>query len=269
MKRFFSIVLILFLSISLFYGCNKNNINDKDTGKIKEYKIKYEYVNGTYYIFAEKFDDYGKAPYMSLKVNNNIITNIYFNYMYKDGTLYINEDDKNDLWFYIKTLNTSVLQNQESTNNPNENYEEVYKTYNELLTSGLKLIKDGNSNISYVNFSHTYTEQENEYDKFGYKADLKVTYERGVISKVSFTKKDKTGNIITSNSSYLKSFRDINNINYQRYIQNILDLSIGKEKVVLSLNNLDVDKEYNKLAKKINNKIINFDYTKYKIFKNI
>ena len=46
-------------------------------------------------------------------------------------------------------------------------------------------------------------------------------------------------------------------------------MSIEKESIVLSTNNLDIDKEYNSLANKINEKSKDFDYTKYKIFNNI
>ena len=39
--------------------------------------------------------------------------------------------------------------------------------------------------------------------------------------------------------------------------------------MIKSKNNLDIDKEYNSLANKINKKAKDFDYTKYKIFNGI
>ena len=69
-------------------------------------------------------------------------------------------------------------------------------------------------------------------------------------------------NLITANNSYLKVFKDKYNVNYQKYIQNVVDLSIGQTKLYLSINKLDIDKEYNVLAKKINSKLIIFNHTK-------
>lgn len=269
MKKLFSILLALILTLVIFTACGKNNVNDRDSGKIKEFKVKHEYVDGNYYIFAEKFDNDSKAPYMKLTVKNKILTSIYFNYLSTNGTLYLSDNNNNETWFYIKTLNTAVLQNQDNVKNTNQDFEYVYKTYNELLSEGLKSIKNGKNNISYVDFATTYTAQNYKYDKNGYDATLKVTYENNKISKISYTKKDSSGNIITSNNSYLKKFKDTNNINYQKYIQNVIDLSIGEDKVRQSLNDLDIDKEYNILARKINAKAIDFDYTKYEIFNNI
>ena len=269
MKKLISIILVLILTIGMFTACGKDNVNDSDSGKIKDFKIKHEYVDGNYYIFAKKFDNDSKAPYMKLIVKNKIITGIYFNYISSNGKLYLSDNNNNETWFYIKTLNTAVLQNQDKIKNTNQNYEDVYKIYNELLTEGLKSIKNGKNNISYVDFATTYTAQNYKYDKNGYDATLKVTYENNVISKISYTKKDSSGNIITSNNSYLKKFKDSNNINYQKYIQNVIDLSKGEDKVRQSLNDLDIDKEYNILAKRINAKAIDFDYTKYEIFNDI
>ena len=109
MKKLFSILLALILTLVIFTACGKNNVNDRDSGKIKDFKVKHEYVDGNYYIFAEKFDNDSKAPYMKLTVKNKILTSIYFNYLSTNGTLYLSDNNNNETWFYIKTLNTDIF----------------------------------------------------------------------------------------------------------------------------------------------------------------
>ena len=130
------------------------------------------------------------------------------------------------------------------------------------------MAKTGKIKLSYINIDYTYNTRsrvakKTDYDNNGYNAELTVTYKDGLINNISYLKKNKQNELITSNNEFLKNFKDLNNINYQKYIQNIIDMSIEKENLVLSTNNLETDKEYNSLAKIINDKTQNFDYTKY------
>lgn len=267
MKKFLFILMILFLVFS-FCGC-KNLINDED-GKIQSDDIAHKYIDGEYYIFSSKFDNDAKAAYMSLKVKNSIITNIDFNYIYQNEKLYINKKNiSNEITFYVNSLNTQLLQNQEKIKNTNPDFKEIFSDYSKLLTEGLNLAKQGTIKLSYVNIDYTYSEKTTKYDKNGYDGELTVTYKNGLIDNISYIKRNNENEVITSNNEFLRTFKDTNNINYQKYIQNIIDMSIEKESIVLSKNNLDIDKEYNSLANKINEKAKDFDYTKYKIFNGI
>lgn len=263
-----SFIFIIIIALSLFTGCT-NLINDEN-GKIQSEDIANKYIDGEYYLFSSKFDNDNKAAYMNLTVKNNIISGIDFNYIYKNGSLYINKKDSSDeLTFYVNSLNTLVLQNQESIKNINQNYENIYSDYTKLLNESIEMAKTGKIKLSYINIDYTYTAKKTDYDNNGYNAELNVTYKDGLINNISYLKKNKQNELITSNNEFLKNFKDLNNINYQKYIQNIIDMSIEKENLVLSTNNLETDKEYNSLAKIINDKTQNFDYTKYNIFKNI
>lgn len=267
MKKLISILLILFL-ILFFSGCN-NLINDEN-GKIQDNDIAHKYIDGEYYIFSSKFDNDAKAAYMALTVKNSIITNIDFNYIYQNEKLYINKENiSNETTFYVNSLNTQLLQNQEKIKNTNPDFKEIFSDYSKLLTEGLNLAKQGTIKLSYVNIDYTYSEKTTKYDKNGYDGELTVTYKNGLIDNISYIKRNNENEVITSNNEFLRTFKDTNNINYQKYIQNIIDMSIEKESIVLSKNNLDIDKEYNSLANKINEKAKDFDYTKYKIFNGI
>lgn len=268
-KKIISILILSCILLSLCACTNNNNINEED-GKIKTFKSKNEYSQGEYYTFSMKYDNSGKAPYMKINIKNNIITAIHFNYIYKNGKQYIDKNDNNsELTFYINSLNTKVLQNQDLIKNTQSQYEDTYNVYKILLKECLNMAKTGQNKISYINLNEEYTVSDYKYDKNGYNSTLKVSYKNGVISDISFTKNNKDDISITSNKNYLKQFNDINKISYQKYIQNIIDLSIGENIVVYSLNKKDIDKEYNTLAKKINQKAKNFNYKEFKIFKNI
>ncbi|MGN8914454.1 hypothetical protein [Anaerofustis butyriciformans] len=267
MKKLISILMIVFL-VSFFSGCN-NLINDEN-GRIQDNDIAHKYIDGEYYIFSSKFDNESKAAYIALTVKNRIITNIDFNYIYQDGNLYINKENiSNEITFYVNSLNTQVLQNQDSIKNTNQNFEEIFSDYSKLLAEGLNLAKEGTIKLSYINIDYTYSAKTSKYDKNGYDGELIVAYKNGLINSIFYTKRNSENEVVTSNNDFLRTFKDANNINYQKYIQNIIDMSIEKESIVLSTNNLDIDKEYNSLANKINEKSKDFDYTKYKIFNNI
>lgn len=268
MKKTTSILFIFIIFCFFLYGC-ENKINDEN-GNVKQFQVENSYVDGNYFIFSQKYDDDSKAAYMSLSVKNNIIVKVDFNYIYRDDKLYIDKDNKEDeTTYYVSTLNTLVLQNQDTIKNPNETYEELFEDYKILLSEGLKIAKTGNIKISYVNIDYTYTAKITEFDQKGYDARMTVTFENGVIEEILYSKADSNGNLITSDNLFLNEFKIKYNETYQKYIQDLSNLSIGRENLVLSTNNLELDKEYNQLARTINEKTEYFDYTKHKLFKNI
>ncbi|NMA83048.1 MAG: FMN-binding protein [Epulopiscium sp.] len=78
-NKWIAIGLATGLSLSLFAGCQKNeqkNNKDAEIGTLKD---------GTWTVEAEKFDDHGWKPGVTIEVADGKITTVNFDYVNQDG----------------------------------------------------------------------------------------------------------------------------------------------------------------------------------------
>lgn len=247
-KNFIVIILILFSLI--FCSCSNDTINNKETGKVKDYEYEQKYKNGTYYAYSKYFNDSKEYPVLSVRVKNKIITKVEFYYINSKYEVVKNLANEQ---FLIDNLNTLVLQNQGKIKYEleQEDLSFILTDYNVLLSSVISMMKGEDKLSHIVDIDYEYS-SKSKIDNFGYISELKVAYKNDIISDVKFVQINSIGE--GKDSHYTEEFLSKNGIGYEDYIKSISSLSIGKRKLIKSENSLSEDNIYNRLAKQINDK---------------
>ena len=110
MKKWIAVGLAAGMSLSMFAGCQKNdsetNSSDATNSTLKD---------GTWTAEAEKFDDHGWKPNISIQVAEGKITEVAFDYVNEDG-----QSKKED-----EGYNTAMK--EKSGTNPKEAFPELEK----------------------------------------------------------------------------------------------------------------------------------------------
>ena len=256
MKKKKFLLIFLVLSLFLFCSCGGNDtINDKNTGKVYKYDYKNKYKNGTYYAHSKYFNNDGKCPVLTIKVKNNIISKVKFYYVDKKYKEVKNTDDEA---FLIDNLDTLLLQNQRNIDyeSTQKEFSGIVSDYKLLLKNVLDMMdkdkKDDNENHA-INIDYEYSAKSGK-DDLGYMGELDVVYENEKISKVTFAQVNSLGENKNKAGYYTSEFKQTNETEYQDYIDSLIALSNNKERLILSKDNLEEDKVYNKLARRINKK---------------
>jgi len=250
MKKKFIVIFLILFSFT-FCSCSNDTINNKETGKVKDYEYEQKYKNGTYYAYSKYFNDSNEYPVLLVRVKNKIITKVRFYYVNSKYEVVKNLANEQ---FLIDNLNTLVLQNQGKIKYEleQEDLRFILSDYNVLLNSVISMMKGEEDKSSHiVDIDYEYS-SKSKMDNFGYISELKVSYANEFISDVKFMQTNSIGE--GRDSHYIEEFASKNSIEYEDYIKSISALSIGKRKVVQVKDVFSEVRVYNELAKEINNK---------------
>lgn len=195
------IVLTALLMILPLFSCEKDLVNNADTGEIIIAENKYTYTDGTYYASYDYFDSDGYCPAMMMKINGGVIRNVRFDYFTKDNTPLSENTDESysekaaSLRSLRKSLYTQTLASQSLTGITYSQSDKFSVDYlslaREILTSAGK---DG-ENVIILRSVNAYS-AEYPLDE-GIFAKLTVTFVSKDISSIVFSITDENGNAIT------------------------------------------------------------------------
>ena len=248
-------VLAALAAVSILTLCSCGTSGSQD------YTPKNRYKDGTYYFLSRKLDNDSLENYMRIRVKNNIITSVYFNRIDMKGREHIKKNSR--AHFFIQRLNTDFLQAQSAKfQNPDEGNGELYRIYRTLAKNGLKELKNAQTELIYVDIDYVYTAKSSSYGSDGYRGQMSATFENAKISQLSYVRKNRNGKNALEDRAFLSSFRNQVGVGYSKYVSRLTAQSRSRASVIYAREDFETARDFNQLAKKINQKSRTVNYRK-------
>lgn len=254
-KRLAALICVLMLISVSFSACGRND---------DSYVPKKKYKKASLTVIVDRYDNKGRLKYLRLKSNSEgIITAASFSMVDRKGNRLVKKNSSTD--FYIRMLNTALLQNQSAKfRNPDEDRKELFTAYQTLASEGLKSMEKSGAKFISVSLEESYTAKTGDYAKDGYRGYISVLLKDGTVRDVSFSRRNRKGQDAASDSAFTERFRKNTSRPYAKYTSSLSSLSKGRSEMVLSEGNTLTDRDYNYLARAVNRKIAKINLKKVK-----
>ncbi|MBE6038045.1 MAG: hypothetical protein E7218_02420 [Anaerofustis stercorihominis] len=194
MKRIFILIMTILIIFS-FCSCEKDLINDADTGEIIISGKKNNYTDGTYYSYFDHFDADGFCGVVRMQIKDSVINSVRFDYFNKESSsLSLTEDEKYavrsaEFRAARKNLYTQTLSAQSTENIPTNNANKYTGDFLRLADNILSAAYIGADKIIISESSATYTQSMPLSDTI--RATLQISYTSDKITDIRFDVTDQ------------------------------------------------------------------------------
>lgn len=244
-KKLLYVVIAAALSTSLLVGCGSSSKTTETGSKPADSSSSANtaaktYKDGTYKATYDFLDGHGWKPQIEIEVKDGKITKVVYDSVNAEGKLKTKDDAYNKLMKsksntspaeYSPKLQDSLVKSQDSTKiDTVTGATESSEEFKALAAAALAKAEKGDTSATVLTMNATYTAKEKDFDKFGYKAELSITYKDGKIDKVAFEELDKDGKKKSENKDYntkMKAAAKINAVEaYDKLVKGVM--STGK-----------------------------------------
>lgn len=221
MRKLFTLMLILVLSLSLLAGCGSDETEPTDAGNEEQQETSENqetYVDGNYNVTYSHVDSHGWRPILEVIIKDEKISSAKMDYINPEGNL--KSEDEN----YANAMkNKSDITPSEAFNEMNERLVEKQdianvdtvtgatgssESFTKMVQAALENAKSGDTSEIVLPMNDTYTAAEKDFDDHGWKASVSITFEDGNITEVEYNEIDKDGNLKKDDKEYNKSMAE-------------------------------------------------------------
>ncbi len=201
MKKKFIVLLLLTASLIFIVSCEKDLINNADTGEIVLSEPKYTYADGTYFCGYDYFGQDGYAAAMKMVVDKGVIKSIRFDYFDKNGKAMSETDDDtmqasvSELRSVRKSLYNHTLAKQNISGLQHSSADRFTRDYCTLASEILYSASSDGENIITAKSINTYSSTVNLTQNV--LATLTVTCLSDEISELDFDITDPNGSSLS------------------------------------------------------------------------
>lgn len=212
MKKILSAVVALLLIASLAAGCGKTTTPSSSTNQSSNTENSIQYVDGTYKASFDYVDGHGWKPFLEVEVKDKKIVKVNFDYINPDGKLKSQDENYNKAMKakagtspaeytvkfnegLVKTQNIDKVETVSGATHSFENFKQLAKALLDKAAKG-----DKSETVLFMN--DTYTASDKDFDQYGWKAQVSITYENGKITKVVYEEFNKDGKKKSEDEQY-------------------------------------------------------------------
>ncbi|MBR6800783.1 MAG: hypothetical protein IKM61_03425 [Eubacteriaceae bacterium] len=271
MKKIILLILSLLLVLPVC-SCERDLINNADTGEIILTEKKYSYTDGTYYAGYGYFRPDGTSPAAMVIISDGLIKSIRFDYFNSSADSVLENKDAenpekiNELKSARKALYNQTLSMQ-SVTGINYTRDDVFtEDYLTLISAILRSASSGGQTTMILPLSGVYEARENITDELT--AVMKVSFLSDNISDISFDIISPDGNSIAEDEALCtelfgitpEDFREVRNVLEKLPVDNSLSKTDGDESLE------KIFAIYNDLSAQIEKLRIKTDFNFKKLF---
>ena len=271
MKKIILLILSLLLVLPVC-SCERDLINNADTGEIILTEKKYSYTDGTYYAGYGYIRPDGTSPAAMVIISDGLIKSIRFDYFNSSADSVLENKDAenpekiNELKSARKALYNQTLSMQ-SVTGINYTRDDVFtEDYLTLISAILRSASSGGQTTMILPLSGVYEARENITDELT--AVMKVSFLSDNISDISFDIISPDGNSIAEDEALCtelfgitpEDFREVRNVLEKLPVDNSLSKTDGDESLE------KIFAIYNDLSAQIEKLRIKTDFNFKKLF---
>lgn len=234
-------VIAAALSTSLLVGCGSSSKTDETDSKPSDSSssantVAKTYRDGTYKATYDFLDGYGWKSQIEIEVKNAKITKVLYDSVNTEGKLKTKDEAYNKLMKsksntspaeYSPKLQDSLVKSQDATKvDTVTGATDSSEEFKVLAAAALAKAEKGDNSATVLPMNDTYTAKEKDFDKYGYKGELSITYKDGKIDKVTFEELDKDGKKKSENTDYNTKMKAVSKIDakeaYDKLVKGVM-----------------------------------------------
>lgn len=225
-----NIIIICLSLILLLTSCKKNYVNNQVDGEILFPENSEKLYDGTYIASFSHCNNEGWRPEISIKIINNIITEVKYNEVNNEGEVKANSNDYINLYKKEKKRNLlDVYQSYSSQLIKKQDIKlvdsitgatETYNYFYILARKSLLLAKEGKINKIIIPMSDNYI-VETDYNQLGWKGVLKISILNNIINEVDYYELNLNNQLKEENIELNKKYYKLNDTTFKKVFDSL------------------------------------------------